>query len=102
MRAWVATLEAHLDGLAPAPPELDPTTCQFGRWLHRQGRVRHGSQAGYAVVDALHQDIHLKAQAMVDLRAHGEYEAAKAMLPALHLTRQTLTVQLLVLLDDSD
>jgi diguanylate cyclase (GGDEF)-like protein/PAS domain S-box-containing protein len=102
MRAWVATLEAHLNGLAPAPPELDPTTCEFGLWLHQQGRVRHGSQAGYARVDALHQTIHLQAQAMVNQRAQGQAGEALAHLPALHATRHALTVQLLDLLNQSD
>ncbi|MDP3132889.1 MAG: bacteriohemerythrin, partial [Burkholderiaceae bacterium] len=95
MRSWVTLLEAHLTDRSSVPPELDANTCEFGRWLRHQGRERHGSHAGYAQVATLHQTIYRQAQAMVELHAQGQADAAQALLPDLYATRQKLTAQML-------
>jgi diguanylate cyclase (GGDEF)-like protein/hemerythrin-like metal-binding protein/PAS domain S-box-containing protein len=99
MRSWVTLLEAHLADRSSVPPELDANTCEFGRWLRHQGRERHGSHAGYAQVATLHQTIYRQAQAMVELHAQGQADAAQALLPDLYATRQKLTAQMLSLLN---
>jgi len=60
-RAWFEALEAYLDGESGLQPPLDPTMCDFGRWLQKEGQIHYGDQASFQAIQRLHVTLHQQA-----------------------------------------
>ncbi len=97
-RAWVAAIENHLKGQRDTPPLLDPHQCCFGQWLETESLVRHGvQQFALAVIATLHQQVHLLATELLELRARGRNSEALDRLDKLHILRERLQEHLAML-----
>ena len=97
-RAWSRGMESFLNGKREAPPALDAEQCHLGQWLSKEGLARHGDQAAFATVDALHRKAHLLAGELCDRFADGYGDEARQRLGELHALRDALLDQLKALL----
>jgi len=96
-RAWISALEAHFFDEQSAPPPLDARCCRFGAWLETDGRARYGDHPGFAVIVALHAQVHAVADALCALRPRGRSAEVLARLSDLHEARDALLEQVKVL-----
>jgi diguanylate cyclase (GGDEF)-like protein/PAS domain S-box-containing protein len=97
-RAWSAAMDHFLRGQREAPPELDAHLCHFGQWLNNEGASRHGKDADFQRIHALHDQAHILANALCELFAEGHETLAVARLPELHAVRDALLAQLKLML----
>ena len=92
-RAWVAAIEAFLQGKRNAPPALEGDECRFGAWLAKQGREDDDLIPELQSVYRLHQQIHDLAS-QIFFTHERDRSAALSQLPALHDLRDQLLQQL--------
>ncbi|MCG6985431.1 MAG: EAL domain-containing protein [Thiocapsa sp.] len=55
------------DGSTKTLPELQPESCDFGRWYLNDGRIRYGELTAFKVLDALHRRVHQEACLMLEV-----------------------------------
>ncbi len=91
-RAWVAAIEAHLKSEqgVPALPPLDVRQCRFAAWLRAVVTSVDGAEPAYQRIDALHRQMHVVAEELLELRARGHHSEALARLGELHDLRDSL------------
>ena len=70
-------------------PALDPSQCEFGRWLKENGRRRYGHLLAFRELEASHLATHHRAQELASLW-QTDPDAARARLPELDSCRDTL------------
>ncbi|WP_345991644.1 sensor domain-containing diguanylate cyclase [Sulfurimonas sp. HSL-1716] len=47
-------------------PELNPLTCDFGKWMHEEGKKIIQNNSKYNTIDNLHKSLHLFAKKILD------------------------------------
>jgi hypothetical protein len=93
-RAWIAAITSHLKGEHEALPPLDPRQCRFSLWLDAEGRIRHGAQPVFEVIEPLHRQLQALAAELCELHARGRGQEVLARLGELHGLRDALLEQL--------
>lgn len=93
-QAWVAAFESFINDLTPTPPVLDKTLCHFMYWLTGRGKVRYGTHPAFATIESLHDQTHLLANELYDLKQDGKSHEAQARLKEIHLLRDALLAEL--------
>ncbi|MBI2748448.1 MAG: EAL domain-containing protein [Burkholderiales bacterium] len=93
LRAWLKAVESHLRGQRERPPPLDPRQCHFGSWLHGPAAKHPDTQAAFAEMDAVHDEIHRLAHTLCELQASGQADQALAGLPGLQALGRDLLAQ---------
>jgi diguanylate cyclase (GGDEF)-like protein/PAS domain S-box-containing protein len=101
-RAYVLGIEAMLKGEREIAPSLEAHQCRFGAWLVNEGQARYGAQTAFAGVVSLHKDVHVLAQALLDLQTQGQTPQALARLDELFSLRNALLEQLTQLQQAND
>jgi hypothetical protein len=82
-RGWIAAIMRHLQDEAAAPPVLDSHNCLFGKWLQSEARARHNNPQGILAIEALHEQIHLIGENLLDLKFQGRNEEMRAQMDEL-------------------
>lgn len=77
-RCWFENLNAFIHHKIPTPPEQDHTLCQFGKWLHSEGKELFFDTNEYQELYTLHQMMH---------------ELSANIIQALHLKETDIDVQ---------
>jgi diguanylate cyclase (GGDEF)-like protein/PAS domain S-box-containing protein len=93
-RAWVAAVESYLTGERDAPPSLDDQQSGFGLWFDADGHGRQGARPAFQAIEALHQQVHVLAGELCELRAQGRNAQALAGLGELRGLRDAVLEQL--------
>jgi hypothetical protein len=100
-RAWVAAVDACLEGRRQTPPEMGHDRCRFSEWLAQAAARRAGEGAAHeagrealAAIDLLHRRVHGLADEMLSLSTTGQGAAALALLDQLHQGRDALLARL--------
>ncbi|MBP6339069.1 MAG: EAL domain-containing protein, partial [Vitreoscilla sp.] len=99
-RAWVAAMDACLEGRRQAPPEMAHERCRFSEWLARvatEDEDEAGREA-LGAIDLLHRRVHSLAEDMLTLRAARRGAEALALADQLHQLRDALLMHLEALL----
>ena len=100
-RAWIVAIEGYLKGVSDAPPPMDDHRCRFGLWLKTENQAGRCMQPGFKAIEALHHQVHVLGQTLLDIDADGRNSEALARLGELHGLRSTLLAQLAILIRDS-
>ena len=88
-RSWIAGIRSFVLGERPSPPALDPTQCDFGRWLHGH-TPQHGTHAATRALYQRHDEVHRLGNELVALQSQGKNAQALAKLPELDRLRDLL------------
>jgi len=97
-RAWILALGEYFDGKRAALPPFNHHQCRFGCWLDSIGyRPIHQADT-FAVIEELHLQVHAYAAELLELHRQGLVAEVRAGLPQLHALRDSLLVQLDILL----
>ena len=85
--AWKERIYAFVRGDDEADPAdtLSPTACDLGQWLEGEGRHKYGQLPAFDELVRLHQELHDKVAAVVEIRRAGDDEGALRRLNALNL-----------------
>lgn len=97
-RAWIRELEQYLRNRQPAPPALDHHQCRFGQWLDRTGTRMYAGHPAIQRIRSLHEDIHRRANDLMDMKVRGIGEDTWASFGNLEI--RALRDELLKLLDN--
>lgn len=63
---WFHMLQNHVtDPKHNARPELNSSLCRFGEWMNKDAKKSYHDTHVLTLLDSLHEQIHMKAQAMV-------------------------------------
>lgn len=89
-RAWILAMGRHLRSENPLSPQLDHQLCNFGNWLHAEGRRRHGAHPAFPGVESAHRAAHELARQLCALHAAGLGQQALARMPELEALRDAL------------
>lgn len=89
-RAWILAIGRHLRSENPLSPQLDHQLCNFGNWLHAEGRRRHGAHPAFPGVESAHHAAHELAGQLCALHAAGLGQQALARMPELEALRDAL------------
>ncbi len=57
-RCWFDNLNAFIQNKADTPPQQDHTLCQFGKWLHSEGKEMFSDNGEYDELYTLHHQMH--------------------------------------------
>ncbi|OIR17760.1 phytochrome-like protein cph2 [mine drainage metagenome] len=101
-RVWTKAVEHYLKDEREWPPILAYQECHFGRWLEGVGRMGHGTQPAFTLVNALHEQAHTLAEALCALKMKGLHAAALEGIPELNSLRDALLLELNVLLQQHE
>lgn len=85
-RRWTNALVRCIESgvsFTPAEVPLDATACQFGKWLHGDGRRAYGGLAEYRVIDDAHERVHEIGHQIAECCARQDPDRARELLPAL-------------------
>jgi hypothetical protein len=93
-RAWINELENYFSGAQETITAPEHRRCHFGRWLEGEGRVRHGTQASFVIVDTLHRQMHRLASELCELHELGEKHQTQTRIGELHVLCNTLAAEL--------
>ena len=83
-RAWMAALEAYLQGARPASPILDARQCRFGMWLEAEKLAGRATLPTFKTVDDAHRQVHELAAEIVASRVQSGNSEGLARLQELH------------------
>ncbi|MCP3849060.1 MAG: EAL domain-containing protein [Gammaproteobacteria bacterium] len=89
-RAWIRAIEEWFNGNRSAPPTMDHFKCRFGKWLHNEGQKKYAQEATFKNIEELHNDVHLIAAELHQLKMEGKIKAAKIKLSELKAIRNKL------------
>ena len=92
-RAWIAEVEEFLEGDRSAAPTMDHRLCRLGSWLDGEVLTPQGGAAALKAIDALHRELHARANEVLNLKRKGQ-TAASAGLPDLRNLRDGLIEEL--------
>ena len=95
---WVGAIEAFLHGKRRVPPSLDPSQCRLGTWMLSEGLSLESRPPIFRRVESLHQDLHVCGADILTLDAEGRTDEAAHALSRLHSLRDSLLVELKLLL----
>ncbi len=96
-RAWIKAFTLHLRDRQVAPPAIDHHQCRFGHWLDRSGSRLYARHPQLPKVLALHEDIHRRANKLLNMKQRGRDEDDWANFGALEI--ETLRDELLAALE---
>lgn len=71
-RAWVSQLNQYLHGVKNQPPELNSSTCRFGRWLAKSEGTKLFNHPNMARVISLHDEVHATAETVIESFKRGD------------------------------
>lgn len=100
-RAWLVTVENHLNGVGEMESPQDQHRCRFGHWLAGDGLDRYGTEANFSLIKQTHQEIHMLASELFKLHAKGLISEAQAKINKLHRLRDRLSDQVKDLLQNT-
>jgi diguanylate cyclase (GGDEF)-like protein/PAS domain S-box-containing protein len=76
-RRWLAAIvAAGSDATKEVPQRLSPEQCKLGAWLHGIGRSRYGHSQTWRDLDAAHEMLHRRVDALLKCAAGGAGEIA--------------------------
>jgi EAL domain-containing protein (putative c-di-GMP-specific phosphodiesterase class I) len=96
-RAWIATIEATLQGDRYARPH-DIHQCRFGAWLDVERQEGRSAQPHFQSIDASHRQIHALADELLEYHSQGQSSVALDRLGELYNLRDMLLEQLQTLI----
>ena len=89
---WIgALLGAAERGAAIDVDVANFRSCAFGKWYFGPGAAYFGSDAGFAGVDPVHQDVHRTGQSLVDALHAGDTARAAELATRLEALSDTIT-----------
>jgi diguanylate cyclase (GGDEF)-like protein len=101
-RRWLDFLVRCIEKGTEIPPEevpLDSRACQFGQWLHSEGRRDYGDLAEYGAIDAVHERVHALGRQLAELCASQKHDQAREQLSQLLTDSAELITQLHAMVD---
>jgi hypothetical protein len=93
-RAWVAAVDACVEGRRQTPPEMGHDRCRFSEWLASEAASDDASREALAAIDLLHRRVHSLAEDMLGLCAARRSAEAAALGEQLHQLRDALLARL--------
>ncbi len=93
-RAWVAAVDACVEGRRQTPPEMGHDRCRFSEWLASEAASDDASREALAAIDLLHRRVHSLAEDMLGLCAARRSAEAAALGEQLHQWRDALLARL--------
>ena len=97
-RAWVAAVDACVQGRRQSPPEMGHDRCRFSEWLAMEAAEDETAREALGAVDLLHRRVHSLAADVLGLSAARRDAEALALADELHELRDALLTQLDALL----
>jgi hypothetical protein len=91
-RSWIASVEAYLKDNGEAPM-MECNACRFGFWLNGEGKKYYGDPAVFDKVEALHNEVHVLAKRLMDLKLQGKTAEALEGLNDLYQLKDFLLEQ---------
>jgi diguanylate cyclase (GGDEF)-like protein/PAS domain S-box-containing protein len=89
-RAWIRTIEEWFNGERAIPPTMSQYQCRFGQWLHNEGQARYAKQSAFQAIEKLHEEVHVIAAELCQLKNKGKISEAMVKLSALKVIRDKL------------
>ena len=89
-RAWVAAVDACLEGRRQTVPEMGHGRCRFSEWLAHQAAEDEAGREALGAIDLLHRRVHSLAEDMLTLSAGRRNPEALAQADQLHQLRDAL------------
>jgi EAL domain-containing protein (putative c-di-GMP-specific phosphodiesterase class I) len=96
-RRWINVLVRCVDSatsFTPTEVPLDTTVCQFGKWLHGDGRREYGELAEYRPIDDLHESVHALGRQVAERCVLQDHDQARELLAPLVAASNLLISQL--------
>ena len=93
-RAWIAAIEAFVEGKRHSPPLLDYRQCRLGMWLESETQAGRGYTPVHQLIEAIHRRFHSLAIEVVTSRAEGRQSQMPASVEELQELGQALLDQL--------
>ncbi len=89
-RAWVNSLARYLRDEQPEPPNMDQRQCRIGQWLHSTGVSGQSFAGPLDRIEGLHDAMHQHATQLLELKARGGHEAARAAMARIMAMRDEI------------
>lgn len=93
-RAWIGAVEEFIVGRRHTAPTMDHHHCRFGLWLDAEASVGRGENAGFQLMDMLHQRLHGYANGVLKRSTEQGEGAALAGLSELYTLRDGMLERL--------
>ena len=96
-RSWIKAVVNHLKDRQALLPPLDHHRCRFGQWLDRNGSKIYANHPILPKILSLHEEIHHRANALLDMKLRGRNEEEWADFGVIEI--ESLRDELLVSLE---
>ena len=95
---WLTSLAQHIRTKDKTNfPELNHTLCDFGKWLHGDGKSTIQNNSKYNALNNIHKKLHIFAQKIYDIIEEGEYNILITYLEKCELISLSIGTELSLL-----